>query len=727
LGEDDIPRNRDRALIASKSGQANFLDQPWLQGVVGMLQQPVVLLDQLHRIIAANKSFYQLVGATPQSAIGRILREVGSGLLDVPGLQDFLDLAEAGSARANRYPLELHDGLSDRRTFALSARRIPSTLSSGTMMIAIEEISRSTPEDQVTDGVGPHAQRAHRYLLPSIVTADHDLRQPLQTLSLLRGVLAAREKDPELLKVIARLEEAIEALAGILNAVISIEQLKAGPIAPEFSVFPIDMLMKRLRTELAYHAAARGLEWHVVPCSLAVRSDSQLLEQALRALLIRAMKLIKHGKVLFGCRHRGGKLVFQIWLRGTGVSAERQMAILDEFHNGSPTGVVETLVKPLSELLNLAVKARSRPGNGLVFTAEVPIDSHLVRTAMWNGGVPKGTVLVASDDTAVRDALVLLLSEFGHQTMTTTAEDGFTTLTTHKFGSMLPEVAILDFSEPNERNSRVVSSLRWTLGWDIPVIALVDASSEEWLADAISEPRIYLPRPVGPAELVPQITRFLALVRHRAAASSRHSQHALSQTIFVVDDDGVLRDAVREVLGLQGQNVEVFPSSEDFLKTYNRDQRGCLVIDNKLPGMDGVELLECLKSEGSTLPSIMITGHGNTTTAVRALKAGAIDYIEKPISYEALLSAVERALEIDRGSADALIRRRELTARIAELTPRERQVLDLVVGGYSSKKIAQTLNISQRTVENHRAAIMRRAGAASLPDLIRIVMQLGSP
>jgi two-component system, chemotaxis family, CheB/CheR fusion protein len=180
------------------------------------------------------------------------------------------------------------------------------------------------------------------------------------------------------------------------------------------------------------------------------------------------------------------------------------------------------------------------------------------------------------------------------------------------------------------------------------------------------------------------------------------------------------------VLGLQGQKVELFSSSEDFLKAYIRDQRGCLVIDNKLPGMDGVELLERLKSEGSTLPSIMITGHGDTATAVRALKAGAIDYIDKPMSYEALLSAVERALEIDRSSADALIRRRELAARIAELTPRERQVLDLVVGGYSSKKIAQILDISQRTVENHRAAIMRRAGATSLPDLIRIVMQLRS-
>ena len=153
----------------------------------------------------------------------------------------------------------------------------------------------------------------------------------------------------------------------------------------------------------------------------------------------------------------------------------------------------------------------------------------------------------------------------------------------------------------------------------------------------------------------------------------------------MVDDDAVLRDAVRDVLHHQGQNVEVFSNSESFLEIYNRDRRGCLVIDNKLPGMTGVEVLERLKAEGSMLPSVMITGHGDISTAVRALKAGAVDYIEKPISYESLLTTVERALEIDRGGAEALIRRRELAARIAELTPRERQVMDLVVAGRSSK------------------------------------------
>ena len=133
--------------------------------------------------------------------------------------------------------------------------------------------------------------------------------------------------------------------------------------------------------------------------------------------------------------------------------------------------------------------------------------------------------------------------------------------------------------------------------------------------------------------------------------------------------------------------------------------------------MTGVELLERLKADGATLPSIMITGHGDTSTAVRSLKAGAIDYLEKPISYEALLTAVERALAIDRGSADAMVKRRELTARLAELTPRERQVMDLVVAGQSSKSIARILGISQRTVENHRFNIRKKLALARSVDL----------
>jgi two-component system CheB/CheR fusion protein len=715
-------------VISRKTRQADFVDRPWLYGVVGILQQPVVVLDQGHRILAANESLCHLVGVTPQSAIGRSLRDVGNRLLDAPGLEEFLDMVRPLSTSADRFQFEADKGLPGRRIFTLSAQRIPEELSCGTTVVAINETTPPTSELESRGRSAPHADQRDQLTLPSITTADHDLRQPLQTLSLLQGILAAREKDPEQRKLIGRLEEVIGALTGMLNALAAMNQLNAGPISPVIITFPIGLVVNRLRTELAYHADARGLEWRVVSSNVAVRSDPQLLGQVLRALLMDAMKLIARGKVLFGCRRRGRHLVIQIWIRGTGVSAEQQENILKEFHSrhGWSTGasLVEALVKPLSDRLNLAVKTRLRPGNGLVFSAEVPIESQFAETAIRRDAASKGTILVVSDDPSVRDALTLLLREMGHEALTATPDDGFATLLRNKSGSMRPEIVVVDFRGANELNRKVVSSLRWMFGWEIPAIVIGNDVSRGEDVDVVSEPCTYLPKPIRPSELAPQIARFLALVRRRAAASKRPNHDALQQTVFVVDDDAVLRDAVRDVFHHQGQNVEVFSNSESFLESYNRDRRGCLVIDNKLPGMAGVEVLERLKAEGSTLPSVMITGHGDISTAVRALKAGAIDYIEKPISYESLLTTVERALEIDRGGAEALIRRRELAARIGELTPRERQVMDLVVAGRSSKNIAQILKISQRTVENHRAAIMKRAGAASLPDLIRIVMQL---
>jgi two-component system, chemotaxis family, CheB/CheR fusion protein len=444
------------------------------------------------------------------------------------------------------------------------------------------------------------------------------------------------------------------------------------------------------------------------------------------------MKLIKRGELLFGCRRRGDKLVGQLWVTGTEISAERQQAILDRSDetNGSSVEpkLVDALIEPLSETLALDIQTWSRLGNGLVFTVEVPIDSHSTETAIRHEKHDfKGTILVASDAPIARNELMLLLRELGHEPLSAPADVDSVALSAKKFGGMRPEIIVVDYGSRNEKTAfRIVRALRNELGLEVPVIALVDDISQLAELNAIAKPCAYLPKPVQATELGQQIASLLADVRYRAAASIRHHRDAVLQTIFVIDDDNILRSAVQDVFRLRAQDVELYPSSESFLESYNRDRRGCLIVDNRLPGMTGVELLEQLKAEGSSLPSIMITAHGDVPTAVRALKAGAIDYIEKPISYEGLLSAVERALEINRGSADTVVKRREMAARVADLTPRERQVMDLVVSGRSSKKIAQILNISQRTVENHRAAIMRRVGAASLSDLIRIVMQLRS-
>lgn len=714
-------------LIARKAETASVLGQPWLLGFVDTLQQPVAIFDESRRILAANEAFCRLIGTTRQNALGHTLREVGRGLFSSSDVEQVSTLIKQSASEGRAITLKVGEGPS-LAVLHLNAQRISTTLPHGTVILSIEYDTMFGPSYPSLETAARISEQHHERTLSSIRAATHTIRQPLQTLSLLQGILAAKEKDPSLQKVVGRLQEAIEALAGMLNEVVAIEETDVNP-ATDMRVFPIDTILDQLRRELAYHADARGLEWHVVTSRAAVRSSPRLLQQVLRALLLDAIKLIKHGKILLGCRRRSDMLSIQVWIRGGGVPPEQQTAILDEFHrrdgSSGKSSIAQSLVKPASDLLGLAVKARSRAGNGLIFTADVPISSPVAEAPMQRDEASKGTVAVISDDPFMQQTLVQLLRELGHEALETSPADGFASLIPNRTGSMRPELVIFDSEVPTPQEiANTISALRWAVGWDTPVIFLTNELSRDWLAERIREPCAYLMKPVRPDELNHQIARLLGVVRRRAAQANTHARRDLRQTVFVVDDDIVLRDAVRDVLKLQGQDVELYSSSEEFLAAYQRGRSGCLVVDNMLPGMRGVELLERLKSHGPMLPAIMITGHSDISTAVRALKAGAIDYIEKPISYNALLIAIDHALEVDRGSAEAVIKSRELAARITELTPRERQVMDLVVSGRSSKQIAQLLRISQRTVENHRAAIMKRAGASSLPDLIRMVMQL---
>jgi two-component system CheB/CheR fusion protein len=210
--------------------------------------------------------------------------------------------------------------------------------------------------------------------------------------------------------------------------------------------------------------------------------------------------------------------------------------------------------------------------------------------------------------------------------------------------------------------------------------------------------------------------------RHRAQHSPEAARHSDSSIIFVVDDDRGVCEALRSVLEDDGRTVEDYQSCEEFLRAYRPGREACLLIDAYLPGMNGLELLRHLRELGEHPPAIMITGKADVSTAVQAMKAGALDFIEKPIGRAELLSCVEHALEQARDSTALSARREAAASQISELTPRQRQIMDLVLAGHPSKNIAADLGISQRTVENHRASIMRKTGSRSLPELARLVL-----
>lgn len=194
--------------------------------------------------------------------------------------------------------------------------------------------------------------------------------------------------------------------------------------------------------------------------------------------------------------------------------------------------------------------------------------------------------------------------------------------------------------------------------------------------------------------------------------------------VHLIDDDEGVRHAVAFLLATSGFAVRVYESAETFMKIVSNLQSGCIVTDVRMPGMDGLALQRELKARGVQLPVIAITGHADVPMAVEAMKAGAVDFIEKPFNDEVLLSAIRIAL--DRHAKD--VRRSEETAatraKMDTLTPREREVLDGLVAGLPNKTIAYDLKISSRTVEVHRANVMARMGAHSLADLVRMVFMV---
>ncbi len=192
--------------------------------------------------------------------------------------------------------------------------------------------------------------------------------------------------------------------------------------------------------------------------------------------------------------------------------------------------------------------------------------------------------------------------------------------------------------------------------------------------------------------------------------------------IFVVDDDRHVREAVHSVLEDDGHAVRSYASGEAFLAAYRPGREACLLVDAYLPGISGLELLERLRAEGHRLPTIMITGHSDVSMAVRAMKEGAIDFIEKPVSRKDLIAGVERALEQSRDSEKLSAWQEEAASHLAGLTPRQRQIMEMILAGQANKNIAADLGISQRTVENHRAAIMQKTGSKSLPALARLAV-----
>jgi two-component system response regulator FixJ len=195
--------------------------------------------------------------------------------------------------------------------------------------------------------------------------------------------------------------------------------------------------------------------------------------------------------------------------------------------------------------------------------------------------------------------------------------------------------------------------------------------------------------------------------------------------IYIVDDDEAVRDSLSMLLDMSGYAARTFVSAQAFLETAAALDFGCLVVDLQMPGMTGLELQQQLVERGIKLPVIVVTAHGDIATAVRAMRAGAIDFVEKPFSDDAIQTAIQMGLENRPKPSSADQARNAIQQRLKILSPREREVLDGMVAGHPNKVIAYQLSLSPRTVEIHRARVMDKMQARSLPELVRLALAAG--
>ena len=674
--------------------------------------------------------------------------DIGRPLADLRSLA--ADAALSADARAVLRTLQAIEREIETETGTWFLRRVQPYRVRGDgvegVVITFTDVTERRRTAQALDAARRQADLANLAKTRFLAAASHDLRQPLQTLCLLQGLLARTVQGDKAQDVVRRFDETLSAMTGMLDTLLDMNQIEAGTVRAEVSAVPIADLLDRMKAEFTYHAEAKGLSLRVVPSRLRVASDPRLLEQMLRNLLSNALKYTRRGKVLLGCRRHGDRVRIEVHDTGIGIPETELKSIFEEYHQidnsvrerARGLGLGLSIVKRLGDLLGHAIDVRSRPGRGSSFAveAEVVDEPPSMATAAARpvsapepALAPVGTVLVVEDDDDVRELLRTLLEEAGHRV--TTVADGPAALDIVARGRVRPDLLLVDYNLPGGSNGvTIATTLRGRTSRPLPVIVLTGEISPVILREIAEAACVHVDKPMRADALLRLVARLLAdpAAGTVAAAPTPVAAEAApiergAAVVYVVDDDEAMRLELRNLLESEGMSVVDHAGAEAFLATPEPwPQVSCLLIDAYLPGMSGLDLLRRLAETGRRLPAIMITGRSDVGMAVEAMKAGAMDFLEKPLGADDLVAAVRQALDLARDADQKAIWRETSEARLAGLTDRQREIMDLVLAGQPSKNIAADLGISQRTVENHRAAIMARTGAKSLPALARLVL-----
>jgi two-component system CheB/CheR fusion protein len=397
------------------------------------------------------------------------------------------------------------------------------------VVITFTDVTERKHTAKALEAAKQQAEQANIAKSRFLAAASHDLRQPLQTLALLQGLLAKTVKGEAAQKLLKLLDQTSGAMSGMLNSLLDINQIDAGTVRAEKVDFRIDDLLGRLRDEFTYHAQGQGLALRVVSCGALIHSDPRLLEQMIRNLLSNALKYTRRGKLLLGCRRRGNKVSIEIWDTGVGIPEDKLEAVFEEYQQldnaarerARGLGLGLSIVQRLASLLGHRVSVRSLLGKGSVFAIEValPVSDDGPAAELHPQGMDygdaeavlrTGVILVVEDEPDVRDLLAVVLKDEGHRA--TTAPDGVAALELVARGAIRPDLILADYNLPNGMDGlQLAAKLRENLNHEIPVIILTGDISTGTLRDIALQRCVQLNKPVKLHQLTQAIQRLLPI------------------------------------------------------------------------------------------------------------------------------------------------------------------------------------------------------------------------
>ncbi len=602
------------------------------------------------------------------------------------------------------------------------------------IVVTFADVTEQKLAASALEAARQQAERATRAKSRFLAAVSHDLRQPLQTIALLQELLTETTSGIAALGLIQQIKQTTSMMAGMLNTLLDINQIEAGTVKVTVSTFAVDEILRDLHDEFHFQAEERNVQLRVVDSTVVIASDRALLKQMLRNLLSNAIKYTQSGRILLGCRRRHGGLSIEVWDTGVGIPEPEWTAIFDEHYQidnparerGRGLGLGLAIVRRVGELLGHPIELRSRMGRGSMFAVQVPLAPAVSAAAQAEAQTSRAVALVwrpkaillIEDDPDLRRLLVQFLEGMGHRIEA--VPDGPAAMARVATSDFRPDLILTDYNLPSGMSgTEAVTALRKRLDAPVASLILTGEISSETLAEIEQHGAVRLNKPILPGELAAAIRKIET--GERSPPNPMHGEACVG----IIDDDKPIRDSLSALLGKHGWQVAAYVSAEDFLRDGSQLSHACLLLDARLPGMSGIDLLKLLRKEANETPVIIMTGHGNVQQAVMALHAGAADFIEKPIAVADLLAGIDAAIELNSNQVRRAQARDDARQRLGMLTDRQREIMLRVLAGHPSKNIASDLGISQRTVEAHRAAIMKRTGVRSLPALTRLVLLTG--